>query len=70
MKVILFPEGSNICEIYITGDLSLEETAKKDVPAGTKYKIVDEKDLPEDRTFRDAWEYDFSKDFDGIGVGA
>ena len=68
MKVILFPENSNICEIYMTGEISLEETAKKDVPTGTKYKIVDEKDLPQDRHFRDAWEFDFDADNDGVGA--
>lgn len=31
--------------------------AQKDVPAGKPYKIVDVSDIPEDRTFRDAWEY-------------
>lgn len=37
--------------------LSIEEIAAKDVPAGKPYKIVDVSDIPEDRTFRDAWEY-------------
>lgn len=37
--------------------LSIEEIAAKDVPAGKPYKIVDVADIPEDRTFRDAWEY-------------
>lgn len=37
--------------------LSLEEIAKKDVPSGVPYKIVDVSNIPEDRTFRAAWEY-------------
>ena len=37
--------------------LSIEEIAAKDVPAGKPYKIVDVSDIPEDRTFRNAWEY-------------
>lgn len=37
--------------------LSIEEIAAKDVPAGKSYKIVDVSDIPEDRTFRAAWEY-------------
>lgn len=37
--------------------LSIEEIAAKDVPAGKPYKIVDVSDIPEDRTFRDAWEF-------------
>lgn len=37
--------------------LTIEEIAAKDVPAGKPYKIVDVSDIPEDRTFRAAWEY-------------
>ena len=37
--------------------LSIEAIAAKDVPAGKPYKIVDVADIPTDRTFRDAWEY-------------
>ena len=37
--------------------LSIEEIAAKDVPAGKSYKIVEVSDIPEDRTFRGAWEY-------------
>ena len=36
---------------------TIEELAEKDVPAGAEFKIVDESDIPSDRTFRDAWEY-------------
>ena len=37
--------------------LTIEQIAAKDVPAGKSYKIVDVSDIPEDRTFRAAWEY-------------
>lgn len=37
---------------------TIEELAAKDVPAGTPYEIVDVTDIPEDRTFRNAWELD------------
>jgi hypothetical protein len=36
---------------------TIEELAAKDVPAGKSYKIVDVSDIPTDRTFRNAWEY-------------
>ena len=36
---------------------SIEALAAKDVPAGKPYKIVNVDDIPEDRTFRSAWEY-------------
>lgn len=37
--------------------LTIEEIAAKDVPAGKPFKIVDVSDLPSDRTFRNAWEF-------------
>lgn len=37
--------------------LTIEEIAAKDVPDGKPYKIVDVADIPTDRTFRNAWEY-------------
>ena len=37
--------------------LTIEEIAAKDVPQGKPYKIVDVADIPTDRTFRNAWEY-------------
>ena len=37
--------------------LTIEEIAAKDVPTGKPYKIVPTSDIPTDRTFRDAWEY-------------
>jgi hypothetical protein len=36
---------------------TIEELAAKDVPEGKPFKIVDVADIPTDRTFRDAWEY-------------
>ena len=68
MKKIIYPNETGIAVITPTGELSLEETALKDVPSGVKYKIIDASDLPQDRDFRGAWEYDFSTDFDGVGA--
>lgn len=36
---------------------TIEQLAAKDVPEGKPYKIVDVADIPSDRTFRNAWEY-------------
>lgn len=36
--------------------LTIDEIAKKDVPAGKQYFIVDASEIPTDRTFRNAWE--------------
>jgi hypothetical protein len=35
--------------------LTIEEIAAKDVPQDKEYHIVDVSDIPEDRTFRNAW---------------
>jgi len=35
--------------------MTIEEIAAKDVPAGKSYQIVDVSDIPDDRTFRNAW---------------
>lgn len=37
--------------------LTIEEIAAKDVPEGKPFKIVDVAEIPDDRTFRNAWEY-------------
>lgn len=37
--------------------MTIEQIAAKDVPAGKPFKIVNTSDIPEDRTFRNAWEY-------------
>ena len=47
--------------------LTIEQIAKKDVPTGKAYKIVDVADVPSDRTFRNAWEVDASTLTDGTG---
>jgi hypothetical protein len=68
MKTIIYPNETGITLLFPTGELPLEETALKDVPTGVKYKIIDHTDLPKEPDFRDAWEFDFSKDFDGVGA--
>ncbi len=68
MKKIIFPTETGIAVITPTGELSIEETAMKDVPSGVKYKIIDASDLPQERDFRNAWEYDFTDSFDGVGA--
>jgi hypothetical protein len=37
--------------------LTIEEIAAKDVPAGVPFRIVDASEIPSDRTFRNAWEF-------------
>ena len=56
-KVIIYQEGDSVCVIYPTGSVPIEEVAKKDVPEGALYKIVDASTLPADRYFRNAWRF-------------
>ena len=67
---IIHPTDDGIM-ILVPADcgLSISEIARKDVPAGVPYIIVDVSDIPEDRTYRNAWECDFSNP-DGYGIGA
>ncbi len=56
---IIYPTDDGGVAIIIPADcgLTIEEIAAKDVPQGKPYKIVDVADIPTDRTFRNAWEY-------------
>lgn len=47
-------------------DTLIEDVARRDVPEGIPYKILEDSDLPTDRTFRNAWELDFTNP-DGYG---
>lgn len=66
---ILYPTNEGISILIPTGELDVLEVARKDVPANTPYLIVNTEDIPADRTFRNAWEADFSNP-DGYGIGA
>ena len=33
------------------------EACMKDIPEGAEFSIVEDTDIPSDRTFRNAWEY-------------
>jgi len=55
---IIYPTDDGVA-VIIPADcgLTIEEIAAKDVPEGKPFKIVDVSEIPEDRTFRNAWEY-------------
>ena len=46
---------------------TVDEIAKKDVPTGLKYKIVNTSDIPTDRSFRNAWYAEEADLTDGVG---
>ena len=48
-------------------EFTIEELAKKDVPKGLPYKIVEDDYIPTDRSFRNAWEIDNEELTDGVG---
>jgi hypothetical protein len=57
---IIYPTDDGGVAIIVPASecgLTIEEIAAKDVPAGKEFKIVDVADIPTDRTFREAWEY-------------
>lgn len=59
-KRIIYPNDDGGVSIIIPSpnwEYSLEQLAAKDVPAGKPYKIIDVSEIPTDRTFRNAWEY-------------
>ena len=66
---VITPAPNQLKEINsATGELwTVEDIAKKDVPTGSKYKIVEDSDVSTDRSFRDAWTVDESDLTDGVG---
>ena len=62
MKII-YQTATGVAILTPTGELSAEDTAAKDVPAGVAYRIVNDEDVPSDRTFRNAWKHDLTVDF-------
>lgn len=56
---IIYPTDDGVAIIVpaVECGLTIEDLAAKDVPEGKEFKIVDVADIPTDRTFRNAWEY-------------
>ena len=55
---IIYPNDEGGVSIVIpTGEVSIDQMIAQSVPVGKPYKIVDVADIPTDRTFRNAWEY-------------
>ena len=72
MKRIIYKNPNNTVSIIVPTPealqfMTIEQIAKKDVPTGLKYKIVDVSEVPSDREFRDAWTIDEAELTDGIG---
>lgn len=73
MKRIIYKNQDNSVGIIIPSDealaiFGLEKILEKDVPTGLPYWMVSVDDIPESRTFRNAWEIDESfGEPDGFG---
>ena len=71
MKIIYKTDDNGVAVITPTQEAlelyTIEQIAMKDVPAGKRYKIVEDDYVPSDRTFRSAWEIDESELTDGVG---
>ena len=72
MKRIIYKNLDNSVSIIVPTDealqsMTIEQIAKKDVPTGYKYKIVDVFEVPSDREFRNAWTINESELNDGVG---
>lgn len=71
-EVIIYDDGGTL-KVFVPSGEGLESyritsLAERVVPSGIPFLIVDREEVPEDRTFRDAWEADFSEPH-GYGLG-
>ena len=62
MKRIIYPTNNGGVAVIVPAPefletYTIEELAAKDVPDGKAYQIINESEVPSDRTFRNAWEY-------------
>ena len=48
-KIVLYENDGGVAFVIPSGELAIEEVAKKDVPAGKQYWIVEDSVLPQDR---------------------
>ena len=72
MKRIIYKNPDNSVSIIIPApealqSMTIEQIAKKDVPTGYKYKIVDVSEIPSDRSLRNACSIDEAELTDGVG---
>ena len=72
MKIIYKNENGGVSILHPTDEalsfMTIDEIALKDVPTGLPFAIVEDSEIPTDRTFRDAWTVDETTLTDGVGV--
>ena len=73
MKIIYKNENGGVSILHPTDEalsfMTIDEIALKDVPTGLPFAIVEDSEIPTDRTFRDAWVLDESTVWIGVGKG-
>jgi hypothetical protein len=72
MQVIIYPQENNSIALVIPAPecpISIQEVARKDVPAGVPFLIIDSSQLPQEEEYFNSFEADFSNP-DGYGIGA
>jgi hypothetical protein len=71
MKVIVYNDQDNrLNVVHPTSNLSnddLLDLGRDVVPLGLPFKIMDQSDLPQDRSFRNGWVISNSELTDGVG---
>ena len=60
MKILFQNSDGGLSVIHPTGTTPVKDLCHKCIPAGTPYLIVEDDAIPSDRSFRNAWEADFS----------
>jgi hypothetical protein len=73
-QVIIYKQDNGVVSVIVpTPDAvathGITSIARKDVPIGKYFKIMDSADLPTDFTFRDAWTVADDALTDGQGIG-
>lgn len=71
-QVIIYKQDSGVVSVIhptpeALSDFGIDAIAKKDVPTGKPYKIINKTDLPADRELRNAWVIDDVELTDGVG---
>jgi hypothetical protein len=72
MQVIIYPQENNSIALVVPAPqcpIPVQEIARKDVPQGVPFLIVDSSELPQEEEYFNAFEADFSNP-DGHGIGA
>ena len=62
-------ETGLMCVVIPTGESPLSWVKKVSVPQDVPFWIVDQNEIPEDRSFRDAWEIDLATAGEPHGYG-